>query len=128
MQLEVDMTNDTIDQDLLDLKDAALEATRNRDLAFYRDYLADDAIAVVPAGIFAKDQIVAAMGQGTFQSSAIDDERVIPLGPDAGLVIYIATFGDGTTARKAFVTTVYQRTDGTWHGTFYQQTPLDPPR
>jgi hypothetical protein len=73
----------------------ALEATRTQDQAFYREYLSDDATPVVPAGTFTKDQIVAAMGDGTFQSSAIDDERVVVLSPDAGMVTYVATFGEG---------------------------------
>jgi hypothetical protein len=118
------MQTATIEQELLDLKDQALEATRKRDTAFYREYLTDDAIAVVPAGIFTRDQIVGAMGQGTFQSSAIDDERAVPLGTDAGMVTYVATFGEGGEARRAFVTTVYRRLDGAWRGVFYQQTPL----
>jgi hypothetical protein len=71
-----------------------------------------------------RDQIIEAMGSGVFQSSAIDEERAVPLGSDAGLVTYVATFGDGADARRAFVTTVYRRLAGAWHGVFYQQTPL----
>jgi hypothetical protein len=118
------MPNETVEQELLHLKDQALDATRSRDQAFYRRYLSDDATAVVPAGTFTKDQIVAAMAAGTFQSSGIADERVISLGPDAGVVTYVATFGDGEQTRKAFVTTVYRRSAGAWQGVFYQQTPL----
>jgi hypothetical protein len=118
------MQTATVEQELLELKDLALEATRNRDTAFYREYLADDAIAVVPAGTFNRDQIVEAMGSGVFQSSAIDEERAIPLGSDAGMVTYVATFGNGTEARRAFVSTVYRRLAGTWRGVFYQQTAL----
>ena len=118
------MPTDAMEQELLQIKDQAIEATRKRDQDFYRGYLSDDAIAVVPAGTFSKDQIVAAMGAGTFQSSAIDDERVIPLGPDAGVVTYVATFGEGEQARRVFVATVYRRLAGVWRGVLYQQTPL----
>jgi ketosteroid isomerase-like protein len=110
------------EQELLDLKERALTATRERDQAFYQDYLADDAVAVLPAGVFGKAAVVAALAgpQVSFQSSAVQDTQVTVLGPDAGVVTYRAVLTGGT----VFVTTVYARRDGRWRGVLYQQTPL----
>jgi hypothetical protein len=104
------------------LKDQALTATRERDQEFYRGYLADDAVAVLPAGVFGKEDVIASLGasQVPFQSSKIEDTRVRVLGPDTGIVTYRATLATGV----MLVTTVYARRDGTWQGVLYQQTPL----
>jgi len=45
---------DEVEAALRALKDQALAATRDRDRDFYRAYLADDAVAVLPAGVFDK--------------------------------------------------------------------------
>jgi len=119
-------TTSRIEAELLKLKDEALAATQRSDGAFYRGYLADDAIAVVPAGIFDKEKIVQAMSAGAgFRSKEINDEKAMVLGSDSGLVTYRATFEkpDGTSS-AAFVSTLYRRIDGKWKGIFYQQTPL----
>jgi hypothetical protein len=107
---------------LRSLKDRALAATRSRDQDFYRGYLADDAIAVLPAGVFDKAAVIAALGssQVPFQSSTVEDTRVLVLSPDAGVVTYRASLASG----QVFVTTVYARRNGTWQGVLYQQTPL----
>jgi hypothetical protein len=108
---------------LRSLKDQALAATRNRDQDFYRGYLADDAVAVLPAGIFDKAAVLAALAgpQVPFQASKIEDTRVTVLGLDSGIVTYRATLASGA----VFVTTVYARRNGTWQGILYQQTALE---
>ena len=74
---------DDVTAALLDLKDQALAATKTRDQDFYRGYLADDAIAILPAGVFGKEAIIAALGAPTvpFQSSEIKETNVVVLGP-----------------------------------------------
>jgi hypothetical protein len=116
---------DEVEAALRALKEQVLAATRNRDQDFYRGYLADDAVAVLPAGVFDKAAVIAALGapRVAFQASAIEDTRVMVLGPDTGIVTYRATFGD----QVVFVSTVYARRDGAWQGVFYQQTPLARP-
>jgi uncharacterized protein (TIGR02246 family) len=119
---------DDVAATLLALKDQALDATKRHDGAFYRDYLADDATAIVPVGVFGKEAVVAAMSTpgGGFQATSISDTQARVLGPDIGLVTYVATFPapDGGPDTAVFVTTLYQRRDGTWKGVLYQQTPL----
>lgn len=113
---------------LLTLKEQALDATKNSNTAFYQSYLSDDAIAIVPFGVFNKDALVQQMGSSNspFQSKRIDDTRVIVLSPESGIVTYKATYESKSDQKEftVFVTTVYSRIDGKWKGVFYQQTPL----
>ena len=118
----------TAEKTLLQLKDEALAATKSRDLAFYDQYLADDAMAIVPAGVFDKATILDGIAAGRFQSSHVDTTRVNLIGDDAGIVTYVATFGSGDSAKRAFVTTVYGKIEGEWKGLLYQQTPLAGPQ
>jgi hypothetical protein len=115
---------------LLSLKDKALEATKNADAVFYDNYLADNAIAIVPFGVFDKRAIVQLMGSGNspFKSARIDDTKAIVLTPESGLVTYKATYEVLKEGKKniseVFVTTVYAKIYGEWKGVFYQQTPM----
>ena len=113
-----------IESTLLSLKEDALAATQRSDGNFYRDYLADNAIAISPHGILSKDAIVQQMGSGrsSFKSSKIEDTRAIVLTEETGIVTYKATFGSQP---PVFVTTVYAKVDGVWKGVIYQQTPLN---
>jgi hypothetical protein len=113
---------------LLALKDQALEATKRKDGGFYRHYLDDSAVAIVPFGVFDKAAIVKQMSssESPFRSQRIDDTRAIELTPDSGIVTYRATFqgSDGADASSVFVTTIYKKVNGEWKGVFYQQTPM----
>jgi hypothetical protein len=112
---------------LLSLKEQALEATKNSDEGFYQDYLSEDAVAIVPVGVFNKKAIVEQMGSKTsqFKSSKIEDTKAIVLTPETGIVTYKATYQKPDKSEYVvFVTTVYAKLDNTWKGVFYQQTPL----
>jgi hypothetical protein len=123
-----DATHDVpeIEAVLLALKSAAIRATEKGDVAFYADYLSEDAIGVTPFGVFNKQQILAGMKDGkTFKSSKVEDTRAIALGDDAGLVTYRATFeAAGREPAEFFVSTLYRCREDGWKGVFYQQTPL----
>lgn len=114
---------------LLSLKEQAVEATKNRNGQFYRNYLADHAVAVVPFGIFDKESIVKQMsGDSPFQSLGIEDTRVIVLTQESGIVTYKAIYKSENGEKKkfsVFVTTVYAKINDEWKGVFYQQTPIN---
>jgi len=120
------LTRENVKATLLSLKEQALEATKRKDGDFYRHYLADDAIAVVPFGIFDKKAIVKLMaGDSPFRSLQVEDTQVIELTPESGVVTYRATFkADGKPESTVFVTTIYAKINDEWKGVFYQQTPL----
>jgi len=125
---KVDPYESEIEAVLLALKAAAIRANEKSDLAFYAEYLADDAIGVTPQGVFNKQQILAALKAGGFRSTRVEDTRALALSDDAGLVTYRAWFEiAGAPAKPVFVTTLYRRYVDGWKGVFYQQTPLPPP-
>ena len=111
---------------LLQLKDQALEATKKADAGFYENYLADNAVAIVPFGVFDKKAIVQQMSSANsvFKSSKIENTKAIVLTPESGIVTYKATYEreDGQSPLEVFVTTVYAKVGGAWKGVFYQQT------
>ena len=112
---------------LLSLKEKALEATKNADAAFYENYLDDNAVAIVPAGVFDKKAIVQQMGSGNspFKSSKIEDSKATILTPGSGIVTYKATYQkEDKTNYQVFVTTIYVKIQSVWKGVFYQQTPI----
>jgi hypothetical protein len=111
-----------IETELIELKDAALAATKRADGDFYAGYLHDDAIAITPHGIFDKAAIVAQMSlpASSFASDSVDDVRAIPLSDSSGVVTYRASYPSG----DVMVTTVYRRDEAGWKGLLYQQTPL----
>lgn len=121
---------ENVQEILLALKDQALEATKNNDGEFYRNYLADDAVAIVPFGVFNKEAIVKQMAssESQFKSVKIEDTQAIVLTPESGVVTYKATFEAAQVANQltAYVTTIYTKRDGKWQGVFYQQTPMRP--
>lgn len=120
--------NSAVITELLELKQQALDATQRADGAFYASYLADDAVAITPYGVFDKAAIVAQMSSAasSFKSESIDDERAIELSPTSGVVSYRANYAGTETApaRSVYVTTVYRRDANGWRGLLYQQTPI----
>jgi uncharacterized protein DUF4440 len=111
--------------ELLRLKQAALDASARLDGDFYDAYLADGARALTPAGVATKAQVVAAARVGGFRCVRVDDTEVDLLCADVGVVTYRATFAlpAGETV-DMLVSTVYRRDGGGWKGVLYQQTPV----
>ncbi len=121
---------ENVESVLISLKEQVLEATKKGDADFYKNYLDDSAIAIVPFGVFNKDAIVQQMGSGKslFKSTSIEDTRAIVLTPESGIVNYKANYesfvNNEKTTFSSFVTTVYAKINGQWKGVFYQQTPM----
>jgi ketosteroid isomerase-like protein len=118
----------TVTDDLIRLKNEALAATQRADGDFYAGYLADDAVAITPYGVFDKAAVVAQMGStsSSFKSESVDDVRAVELSPTSGVVSYRANYaarGDAP-ATSVYVTTVYRRDADGWKGVVYQQTPV----
>lgn len=122
---KVDPYESEIEAVLLALKAAAIRANEKSDVSFYAEYLADDAIGVTPQGVFNKQQILAALRNGGFKSTRVEDTRAFALSDDAGMVTYRAWLETGGgPAREVFVSTLYRRYVDGWKGVFHQQTPL----
>lgn len=105
------------------MKDGALRATREHDVAYYDAYVADDAIGIFPYGTFDKAAVLAQVAQPrpSFRALGIEDERVTVLSEDCGLVTYTARYHD----RRVATSTLFLRRTGEWRAVLYQQTVLD---
>jgi hypothetical protein len=112
--------------ELRELKDKAVAASAVNDRDFYESYLDDAAVAILPLGMLRKEQVLASMTgeKAPFAAKRIEEEKILPLGSDAGIVTYKAT-NDGPKGEfSVLATTVYAKRGGRWRGMLYQQTPL----
>jgi hypothetical protein len=115
-------TTDIADH-LRQMKDGALRATRENDVAYYDAYVADDAIGIFPYGTFDKAAVLAqvAQPQPSFRALGIEDEKVTVLSDDCGLITYTALYPD----RRVATSTLFLHRDGHWQAVLYQQTVLE---
>jgi hypothetical protein len=114
---------DDIERELRALKEGALRATRERDVAYYDGYMSEDAVGIFPYGTLDKAAVLAQVSQPqpSFRALAIEDERVSVLSEECGVVFYTAVYAD----RRAAVSTLFLRRNGEWHAVLYQQTVLE---
>jgi len=93
---------------------------------FYESTLAGEVVMVFPGGMVLTDrgQLVESMGGAPWSSFAIEDERVLELGPSTTLVTYRALANrEGQTEYRAICTSAYVREGSGWKLAFHQQTP-----
>lgn len=106
---------------LLDLEQRAWKAADTRDMEFYRDYLAPEALVVSPRGIMDREGILRDLVENPNElpEYAIMDPRVVSLGEESAVLAYTVSFGGQT----FYVSTVYARDRGRWRAAFHQRTP-----
>lgn len=106
---------------LLDIEKRAWKAADTRDVEFYRDYLAPEALVVSPRGILDREGILRDLVENPneFPKYAITDPRVVPVREEGAVLAYTVSFGGQT----LYVSTVYARAGGRWRAAFHQRTP-----
>jgi len=106
---------------LLDLEKQAWKAADIRDVAFYRDYLAPEALVVSPWGILDREGLLRDLAENPneFPKYAIADPKVVPLGEGSAVLVYTVSFGE----QRLFVSSVYVQDRGRWKAAFHQRTP-----
>lgn len=109
---------------LLDTEKRVWKAADTRDMEFYRDYLAPEALVVSPRGILDREGILRDLVENPNELPAytITDPKVVSLGEEGAVLAYTVSFGGQT----IFVSTVYARSDGRWRAVFHQRTPVSP--
>jgi len=109
---------------LLDTEKRAWKAADTRDMEFYRDYLAPEALVVSPRGILDREGILRDLVENPneFPTYVIADPRVVPIGEEGAVLVYTVSFGGQT----IYVSTVYARDRGRWRAAFHQRTPASP--
>ena len=105
---------------LLDLE-ASLKAADLRDVAFYRDYLAPEALVVSPWGILDRGGASPRPRREPkrIPEYCIADPKVVPLGEGAPSSSTPVSFGE----QRLFVSSVYVQDRGRWKAAFHQRTP-----
>lgn len=97
--------------------------------AAYRRYLREDAIVIVPGQVLDREGAAAAIDASPgWERFSIDDERLLPLGPDAATIVYRFHGRRGDFEYRAEMASTYVREDdGSWQLVVHQQTPVEKP-
>ena len=117
----------TVQDTLLALEEQGWQALADGTGAdFYRRYLTDDALMVVPGGVLSREVVLQFMESAPpWAWFRIEAARVLPLTEDSAVVAYQATAQrEGQAEYSALMSTVYVRRDGAWKVAFHQQTPV----
>jgi hypothetical protein len=118
------MSSDSLARELIQVERRGWEALCSDDaVAYYREHLTEDALMAFPFGLMDRDAALSAMATATpWSRYEIQDPRVIPLGPDCGVVVYAVTAQrEGEQPFSAFLSSTFVRRDGDWKLAFHQQ-------
>jgi ketosteroid isomerase-like protein len=110
---------------LLALEELFWRAAGDREL--YASHTAPDALHVFPGwGITELERVLEAVAEvEPWERFALEEPRVLELGPDAAAVVYTARAKRaGQDEYVAAMTTVYRRDGDDWKLVVHQQTPL----
>lgn len=109
---------------LLDIEREAWKANDARDVEFYREYLAPEALVVSPRGVLDREGILRDLVANPHElpEYVIRNPEVVPLGEESAVLTYTVSLGGQT----FFVSTVYARKDDRWRAAFHQRTPAAP--
>jgi hypothetical protein len=105
------------------------DANVNRDLKFFDEMLADEAVTIAGFGFADKRTIIqsVAIGAVRFADCTMSDIKVLPLGVDAASISYRGVVQAAVQGQPHTIvvnaTTIYARRGDTWKIVLHQQTP-----
>ncbi|HRO94815.1 MULTISPECIES: nuclear transport factor 2 family protein [Micrococcaceae] len=116
-------------QELMELEHQGWQSLCNSTGAdFYGRLMTDNSVMVLAHGqVFSRQDVVESLNEAPpWRSYDIDEERLIPLGDSAAVLVYRGTaYRDGTApAFVALMASVYVRQGNGWALASYQQTPI----
>ena len=114
------------DREIVSLEHEAWEALCGRDGAdYYRDLLAPDAWMVFPFGVLERaDAVVAIAAAEPWEKFAVEDAHVARRDEGTAVISYHVTANrSGEEEYRAWMTSVYVRSDHGWRMLFHQQSP-----
>jgi hypothetical protein len=112
-------------EELLNLERGFWKSASDPD--YYREHMADDALAVfaAPAGVMNKEQAVASMDEGTeemnWSNFEFNDVRAVHITDNVVALTYTGEAMRGETPYSANVASVYVQRDGNWQLVLHQQ-------
>lgn len=115
---------------LLEREHGVWRALVTGDAVADRQALSDDFLGVYPTGFAGRSDHVDQLAAGpTVAEYELTDARVVPVGADAALLVYHATFQRrGRDDREQmYVSSLWCRRGDRWVNTFSQDTPVGPP-
>jgi hypothetical protein len=91
--------------------------------SYYRQHMTEHALMAFPFGVMSKAEALTAMAQAApWSRYEMADPQVIPLGPDAGVVVYSVTAQrEGQDRFSAVLSSTFVRHEGEWKLAFHQQ-------
>jgi len=121
-------SDDALKNTLVTLEKQSWEAWKNRDAAFFRDFLSDDHLEVGPAGVGNKAAVVATVASPlcVVKSYEVDSFVLTRIDDNTALLTYHAK--QDTACRgvqvssPAWASSLYVRRDNRWRNFLYQQT------
>ena len=116
-------------RELLDLEHQGWQSLCNSTGSdFYGQLMAGDGVMVLANGqVFSRQDVIDSLSEAPpWRSYEIDDERLIPLGDSAAVLVYRGTAyrDDPSPAFVALMASVYIRRGAGWALASYQQTPI----
>jgi hypothetical protein len=114
---------------IIKLETCIWEALRTGDAQLDATMLADDFLGVYPTGFACKEQHCEQLKDGaTVARFEIQTPRLTVLGEERALLSYLAIWsriqnGQEQPAEQMYVSSIWQRINGTWLNTFSQDTP-----
>jgi hypothetical protein len=94
---------------------------------FYGDVMTEDGLMVLANGaVLDRGTVVAALGGSPpWSGYEMKDVRLVPAGPDAAALVYLATARrEGAPEFTGAMTSLYVRRQDTWRLALYTQTPV----
>lgn len=116
-----------MNDELVALERAGWEALAGPDaVSWWSARLDDAALMVFPGFVATRAQALEGMAEAPpWASWSIDDVRVVPLGDDAGVVVYAAVAQrTGQPEYRALISSTWVRRAGEWRLALHQQTPV----
>jgi hypothetical protein len=96
--------------------------------AFYGDVMTDDGVMVLAHGqVLSRQEVIDTLSEAPpWQTYEIDEERLIPVGESAAVLVYRgrASRAGQQAAFTALMSSVYVRRETGWALAVYQQTPV----
>jgi hypothetical protein len=112
------------DNELVQVERRGWEALCSADAeAYYRQHMTAEALMAFPFGVMNRQEALNAMaGADPWSRYEMLSPRVIPLGPDSGVVVYSVTAQrEGQAPFSAVISSTFVRRDGEWKLAFHQQ-------
>jgi hypothetical protein len=91
--------------------------------AYYRQHMTEDALMAFPFGLMDKEEALKAMAEATpWSRYEMKDPRLVPLGPDSGVVAYsVVAQREEQEPFSAVISSTFVRRKGEWKLAFHQQ-------